>query len=341
MIAPLIDVVALTREFQVTDRDPGFRSAMRSVVRRQYRTITAVDAITFAIRAGDVVGFLGPNGSGKTTTLKCLAGLLTPTAGTVRVLGFTPSRRETDFLRQLGFVMGQRWQLHPDLPVMESFELHRVVYDLASASFRTSRDELIELLDLGDIARQTARKLSLGQRMRCEFAAALLHRPSVVLLDEPTLGLDFEAQLQIRAFVTDYVALTGAAILLTSHYLADIEALSQTVMTISHGRITFTGSLAELKAMAGDQKRISATLCRPIPLERVADLAEISELSDTAVVLQVPRSVAGEVIAVLGSMDGVVDVSLTDPPLEDTLRALYGSRPAPSGDPRGALRASP
>lgn len=321
----MITVGGLTREFRVTEREPGFRSAMRSVVQRGYRTVTAVDDISFSVPEAAIVGFLGPNGSGKTTTLKCLAGLLTPTAGTVDVLGYTPVRRQPDFLRQLGFVMGQRWQLHVDIPVSESFDLHRVIYDLDRETFRRTRDELIELLDLGELLAQVARKLSLGQRMRCEFAAALLHRPCVVLLDEPTLGLDFDAQRQIREFVEAYVRLTGAAVLLTSHYLADIEALAHRVMTISNGRITFTGTLQELKSLAGDSKRVTARLSRPLSDAAVRPLGELLEHTATTVVVEVPRGSAGDAVAVLERLDGVVDVSLADPPLEETLRHLYAA----------------
>lgn len=319
----MIRAEELSRHFTVTDREAGLRAALRSVARRTRRTVVAVDRVSFQVGGGVVTGFLGPNGSGKTTTLKCLAGLLTPTAGSVDVLGFTPAERRPEFLRRLGFVMGQRWQLNVDIPVAESFELHRVVYDLDRAEFARTRDELTELLDLGDISRQVARKLSLGQRMRCEFAAALLHRPSVVLLDEPTLGLDFEAQVQIRRFVAEYVELTGAAVLLTSHYLADIEALCARVMTISNGRITYNGPLAELKGMAGDQKLISAQLASPVTGDAVAGLGNVREHTDTTLVLQVPRARAGEVVGALGRLDGVADVSLGDPPLEDTLRTLY------------------
>jgi ABC-2 type transport system ATP-binding protein len=325
----VIRVEGLTREFVVTERELGLRSALRSVAQRQRRTVVAVEGLTFDVAGGEVTGFLGPNGSGKTTTLKCLAGLLTPTAGGVDVLGFRPAERRPEFLRRLGFVMGQRWQLGVDIPVAESFELHRVMYDVDRAEFRRTRDELTELLDLGDVSRQVARKLSLGQRMRCEFAAALLHRPSVVLLDEPTLGLDFEAQLQIRRFVTAYVALTGAAVLLTSHYLADIEALCDRVITISGGRITYAGTLAELQGMAGDTKRVTARLARPLPAAVAATLGGVREHTASTLVLEVDR---GRVGAVVGALEriGVDDVTLADPPLEDTLRTLYGAG-APAG----------
>ena len=302
------------------------------MARRRHRTVTAVDDLSFRVGGGTVTGFLGPNGSGKTTTLKCLAGLLTPTAGHVDVLGYQPSRRDPEFLRRLGFVMGQRWQLNVDIPVLESFELLRVVYDLDRADFRRTRDELVELLDLGHIATEVARKLSLGQRMRCEFAAALLHRPAVVLLDEPTLGLDFEAQQQIRRFVRAYVELTGAAVILTSHYLADIEALCQEVMTISHGRLTFTGTLAELRAMAGDQQRITVRLAAPLAADAVVGLGDVREHTATRLVVEVPRGRAGHTLGVLERLDGVAGVTLGDPPLEETLRTLYGDR-SPTGDP--------
>lgn len=327
----MIRVEGLTRTFSVTEREIGLRAALRSVAHRQRRTVVAVEDLTFTVEGGEVMGFLGPNGSGKTTTLKCLAGLLTPTSGMVDVLGFTPSERRPEFLRLLGFVMGQRWQLNVDIPVAESFELHRVIYDLDRAEYRRNREELIDLLDLGDIVRQVTRKLSLGQRMRCEFAAALLHRPAVVLLDEPTLGLDFDAQQQIRRFVSDYVELTGATVLLTSHYLADIEALADRVMTISRGHITFTGTLAELQGMAGDRKLITARLSRPLAAATAAALGEVREHTDSRLVLEVQPGRTGDVVGELERL-GVEGVTLGDPPLEDTLRALYASGAVGKGE---------
>jgi len=324
---PIIDVDSLTREFTLTERESGLGGALRSVVRRHTRTVTAVQDVSFSVEGGTILGLLGPNGSGKTTTLKCVAGLLTPTSGSIDVLGFTPSQRSPDLLRRLGFVMGQRWQLHPDIPVLESFELHRVVYDLDPAEFAATRDELMALLELDDLVSQPSRKLSLGQRMRCEFVAALLHRPSAVLLDEPTLGLDFDAQLLIRAFVRRYVEATGAAVILTSHYLADIEALCDQVMTISHGSITFRGSLTELKQMAGDRKRVTARTTAPLPLLELEALGTVVEQTVGTVVLEVPRSRAGAVVGSLELLDAVSDVSLADPPLEETLRDLYRLSP--------------
>lgn len=324
----MIVVEDLVREFSVTVRDPGLRGALRSVVDRKVRTVTAVRDVGFTARGGEVVGFLGPNGAGKTTTLKCIAGLLTPTSGRVEVLGHVPSRRDPELLRRIGFVMGQRWQLHIDLPVEESFDLHRVTYGLGLREFRQTRDELVDLLGLEPFIDQQARKLSLGQRMRCEFAASLLHRPDIVLLDEPTLGLDFEAQVQIRDFVGEYVRRTGACVLLTSHYLADIEALAERVMTISGGRLTFDGSLRELQSMADDTKRVRAQLSTPLTdadLVRagVDDDVTIVEHSPTELVLAVRRGRAGALVARLEPLEAVWDLSMTDPPLEETLAALY------------------
>ncbi len=332
----VITVRGLVRSFEVTECDGGLSGALRSVLRRRHRTITAVDEVSLQVGPGTVLGLLGPNGSGKTTTLKCVAGLLTPTSGTVDVLGFTPSRRETAFLRRLGFVMGQRWQLHPDLPVAESFVLHRVIYDLDRREFDRTRAELVELLGVAELGSQPARQLSLGQRMRCEFVAALLHRPPVLLLDEPTLGLDFDAQRVIREFVRRYVHETGAAAILTSHYLADIEALADQVATISRGRLTFTGSLRELQALAGDRKHLTAQLDRPLDRAVLEAIGRVVAHTTATVTIEVPRARAGAALAALESRDDVADVSLADPPLEDTLTVLYADAPAGSLAPAAA-----
>lgn len=255
---------------------------------------------------------------------------MSPTSGKVEVLGYEPARRSPEFLRRLGFVMGQRWQLHIDLPVLESFELHRVTYGIGSVAFVEARDELVDMLDLGSYVMQQSRKLSLGQRMRCEFAAALLHRPSVVLLDEPTLGLDFDAQVQIRAFVAEYVRRTGACVLLTSHYLADIEALCEDVLTISAGRLTYRGSLRGVQAMAHDVKRVRAQLANqltPAMLDRLEFGQDISvvEHTPTELILAVPHGRAGAVVQELERVGPVTDITMAAPPLEESLSRLYRS----------------
>src|ERR687887_2023454 len=218
MAEPVVHVADLTKVFKVPEREAGLRAAAKSLFRRNWREVRAVDAISFDIAPGEVVGFLGPNGAGKTTTLKMLSGLLYPTGGDVTVLGHVPSRRERDYLRRMTLVMGNRNQLQWDLPALDSFELHRSIYRLPRDQFLETRDELIELLDIEDLVRKPVRQLSLGERMKVEVVGALLHRPQVLFLDEPTIGLDVAMQRRIRSFIAEYNRRHGATVLLTSHY---------------------------------------------------------------------------------------------------------------------------
>jgi ABC-2 type transport system ATP-binding protein len=318
-----IDVAGLRRTFTVTDREPGVRAALRSIVRRSRREIVAVDGITFSVEPGEIVGFLGPNGAGKTTTLKVVSGLLTPTAGSVSVGGFLPSRRETAFLMQLGFIMGQRHQLHFDLPVEDGFEVRRVIYGISRPDYERVKDELVELLGLQSFLSQPVRKLSLGQRMRAEIAATLLHEPSVVLLDEPTLGLDFEAQRQIRRFVAEYVSRHRASVILTSHYLADVTALCRRVIAIAGGVIRYDGDLDALAARAGNRKRVELRLRAPVAESDLESLGRVVEARPSRVTVEVEQVHTGEVVNRALQMPGVADVNLADPPLEDALADVY------------------
>jgi ABC-2 type transport system ATP-binding protein len=318
-----IDVAGLRRTFEVTDRDPGIKAALRSIISRSYREIVAVDGVTFTVEPGEIVGFLGPNGAGKTTTLKVIAGLLTPTAGTVRVGDFVPHERDPRYLMRLGFIMGQRHQLHFDLPVTDGLDVRRVIYGLGADDYRSSRDELVEMLGIGPFLNQPVRKLSLGQRMRAELAATLLHRPSVVLLDEPTLGLDFEAQHQIRTFIANYVERHGAAVILTSHYLADVEALCERVIAIAQGRVRYDGGLHALAARAGTGKRVVMTLSAPIAPRDAAGLGTVIEHTADRLVVEVPRESTGDTVNRALATPGVENVDLVNPPLEDRLADIY------------------
>ena len=320
-----IDVTDLTRTFAVTDREPGVRAALRSIVSRRFREIVAVDGVSFGVEPGEIVGFLGPNGAGKTTTLKVIAGLLTPTSGSVRVGPFTPHERSADYLLQLGFVMGQRHQLHFDLPVGDGLDVRRVLYGMGADEYRSSRDELVELLGLGGFLGQPVRKLSLGQRMRAELAAALLHRPGVVLLDEPTLGLDFEAQNEIRRFIAGYVSRHQAAVILTSHYLADVTALCERVIAIAAGSIRYDGNLRELTARAGTNKRVELRLRSPLSREAVEELGAVVELRGDRAVVEVERERTGDVVNRALRSPAVENVNLSDLPLEDALADVYGA----------------
>src|SRR4249919_2779256 len=244
----------------VPEREAGLRASLKSLVRRKHREVRAVDDIVFEVGQGEVVGFLGPNGAGKTTSLKMLSGLLYPTSGVARVLGHVPSKREREFLSRITLVMGNRNQLQWDLPALDSFELNRSIYRIPREDFTPFRDELIELLDVGDLIRKPVRNLSLGERMKVEIVGALLHRPQVLFLDEPTIGLDVTMQKRIRAFVAEYNRRHGATVLLTSHYMADVQALCRRVIVIHHGRILYDGPLTGLADQFAAHKTIGVAL---------------------------------------------------------------------------------
>lgn len=322
----MITVENLIREFEVPVREPGMRGAFVSLVKKRSRVIVAVNNLSLNVSAGQVLGVLGPNGSGKTTTLKCIAGLLMPTSGNITVMGLNPSLRPTEFLRRLGFVMGQRSQLHMDLPVRESFELSKAIYRLSPTEFARNSARMVDLLDIGGILDQPARKLSLGQRMRCEFAHALLHQPSVVLLDEPTLGLDFDGQQQIRTFVREYVAVSGACVLLTSHYLADIEALCVNVIAIAQGQMKFTGTLTELQAVAGDVSVVRARTNKRVAVVELPKLGTLVALSETEVILEIATGHTGALVTALEALPETMQVTVSEAPLEDSLRKVYRSQ---------------
>ena len=320
---PAIRVAGLRKTFNVPVREPGLRAAVRSLVHRETREVRAVDDIGFEIGAGEVVGFLGPNGAGKTTTLKMLSGLLYPTSGQALVLGHVPSKREAAFLRRITMVMGNRNQLQWDLPALDSYELIRAIYRLEPAAFRTTRDEFIELLDLADLVNKPVRNLSLGERMKVEIVGALLHRPQVLFLDEPTIGLDVTMQKRIRSFIAEYNQRYGATVLLTSHYMADVQALCRRVVVIHHGKILYDGELAQLGARFDATKTIGVTL-----VDGEGDLSaygEVISVEDGRVTLRVSRAAAPEVAARLLRDLAVADLTIEDPPIEDVIERVFAS----------------
>jgi len=311
----------LTKVYTVAEREAGMAAALRSLVRRHTEEVRAVDGISFDLAPGEVVGFLGPNGAGKTTTLKMLSGLLHPTSGSLSVLGFTPYRRQREFLRQITLVMGQRNQLVWDIPALDSFELNRAVYRLAPADYRRTLDELTELLDLGPLLRKPVRNLSLGERMKCEIAAALLHRPQVVFLDEPTIGLDVTMQRRIRTFFADYNRRFGATILLTSHYMNDVEALCRRVIVIHEGTLLFDGELAALLARFSSHKTIVVQL-ETCP-ERLEGYGEVVSCQDGLVTLRVPKAETSRTTARLLADLPVIDLTVEDPPIEEVIERVF------------------
>ncbi|HEY3217910.1 MAG TPA: ATP-binding cassette domain-containing protein [Candidatus Limnocylindria bacterium] len=325
METPVVDVRALRKVYRVTERETGLAATFRSLVKRRYRDVLAVDRITFHIDPGEVVGFLGPNGAGKTTTLKMLSGLLYPTGGEATVLGHVPWRREGSFLRGMTLLMGNRSQLVWDIPAADSFLVLKEIYAVPDAQYKRTLDELTELLELQPLLNKPVRGLSLGERMKVEFAAGLLHSPGVAFLDEPTLGLDISMQGRIRRFVAEYNQRRGATILLTSHYMDDVVALCRRVIVIHRGVLLYDGALADLAERMAPYKRITVTLRGP-----VGDLAEFGDVvssNDNIATIHVPRTQAGErtarLVRELG--DQLADISVEDPPIEEVIDKVFAS----------------
>jgi ABC-2 type transport system ATP-binding protein len=322
---PVVHVSELTKIYKVPEREAGLRAAAKSLVRRRWREVRAVDRISFEIGPGEVVGFLGPNGAGKTTTLKMLSGLLYPSGGELRVLGHVPSRREKDYLRQITLVMGNRNQLQWDLPAVDSFELNRAIYRLRRDDFLAMRDDLIELLDVGDLINKPVRNLSLGERMKVEVVGSLLHRPRVLFLDEPTIGLDVTMQKRIRSFIAEYNRRHGASVLLTSHYMADVVALCRRVIVIHHGHILFDGQLSELSDRFAAYKTIDVALADgSASLDAYGDVLERE--GDRAK-LRVPKADTPRIAAKLLSEQQVADLTIEDPPIEDVIEFVFAGGP--------------
>lgn len=310
-------------------------AALRSLVRREMRDVVAVSGISFTVEPGEIVGFLGPNGAGKTTTLKMLSGLLHPSSGEARVLGFEPWRRAPDYLRAITLVMGNRQQLSWDLPAADSFELNRAIYRVPRAEFRATVDELVDLLDLGALLDKPVRNLSLGERMKAEIAASLLHRPRVLFLDEPTLGLDVTMQRRIRTFVAEYNRRHSATVLLTSHYMADVAALCRRVVVIHHGALLYDGELTGLVDRFSPYKTIAIELANgrdDIPPEGMAKYGEVVEESGGSIRLQVPKADTAGVTGRLLAELPIADLTVEDPPVDSVIERVFAV-PAESTGP--------
>jgi len=316
-----VQVAGLLKVFDVPEREAGLRAAAKGLVRRKTREVRAVNEISFTIEPGEVVGFLGPNGAGKTTTLKMLSGLLYPSGGEAFVLGHVPSRRQRDFLSRITLVMGNRNQLQWDLPALDSFELNRAIFRIPREQFASTRDELIELLDIGDLVRKPVRQLSLGERMKAEIVGALLHQPRVLFLDEPTIGLDVTMQKRIRQFVADYNARYDATVLLTSHYMADVEALCERVIVIHHGQILYDGPLAGLADRFAAYKTIGVALENG--QSDLSGYGEVIHREGDWVTLRVPKAQTSVVTGRLLAQEQVLDLNVEDPPIEDVIELVF------------------
>jgi ABC-2 type transport system ATP-binding protein len=321
----VIAVRGLRKHYVVHKRAPGLGAALRALFRREYTTVRAVDGVDFTIEAGERVGFLGPNGAGKTTTLKVLAGLLHPTSGEVRVDGHEPRRREDAFLRKITLVLGQKQQLLWDLPPADTFELNRAIYGVDRAVFARTMSELVELLAIADVIKRPTRSLSLGERMKCELAAALVHAPRLLFLDEPTIGLDVAMQSTLRDFIRRYNEEHEATIILTSHNMVDVASLCPRVILIDTGKLAFDGRLEELVRRTRPEKRVVLRLATRAEPAALAALESVVSHDEASAVLQVPQADVSRVVAKALASLSVGDLEVTDPPLEDVMRDVFAA----------------
>lgn len=319
---PPIVVQNLCKTFRTAQRESSVGAAVASLVRRRYQETRAVDGVSLSIEAGEIVGFLGPNGAGKTTTLKMLTGLLHPSGGEATVLGHVPWRREPAYLRRISLVMGQRSQLNWDLPAMDSFLVQLAIYGVERGAGRRTIEELVEMLDLGGVVKKQVRTLSLGERMKCELCLSLLHRPEVLFLDEPTIGVDITMQARIRQFIADHNRRCGATVILTSHYMADVVALCRRVVVINHGRILFDGPLSQLAARLAPFKTIEIDLEReagePLPRREC-----VVAIAGRKVTYRVPKEQVAEAAAEMLARLPILDLTIQDPPIEDVIQQVF------------------
>jgi len=318
-----IIVDRLVKNFEVTEKEPGLTGAVKSLFSPKKKTIRALRGISFTITPGELVGFIGPNGAGKTTTLKTLSGLLFPTSGFVSVLEYDPWDRRPEFLKQIALVMGQKNQLWWDLPAIETFELNRAIYEIPKRDYEENLKELVDLLEIGKLINTPVRKLSLGQRMRMELTAALIHKPKVLFLDEPTIGLDLVAQAKTRDFIYEYNKKYGATILLTSHNMDDLVNLARRVVVIDEGRIIFDGVLEELTERFAKEKIISVTLSNEDDIKRIETIGKVKRMAFPQVVLSVPRAATAVAAAELLQNFPVSDLTIEEIPIEDIIRRVF------------------
>lgn len=321
----MISIHSLKKYYQVSKKEPGFWGGVKSFFNRKYSDVKAVDGISFEIDEGELVGFIGPNGAGKTTTLKVLSGLLYPTSGQISVLGKEPFKREKSFQTNISLIMGQKNQLWWDLPAMDSFILNKEIYEVSKTEFRDNVKKLSEMLDVGDILTTPVRKLSLGQRMKCELIAALLHSPKVLFLDEPTIGLDVVAQQNMRDFIKEYNREFKATIILTSHYMGDVKELCKRVIIINEGKIIYDGFLEKITNKFAPYKVIKVDFAKEVDKESLKEFGKLDKFSSNYAEIEVKKAdVADKTSKILSKFD-VSDLTVEDPPIEAVVRRIFTS----------------
>ncbi|MBD1919726.1 ATP-binding cassette domain-containing protein [Microcoleus sp. FACHB-831] len=320
---PIVVAENLSKVYPIAVKEPGLKGTLQHFLHRTYREVKAVQDVSFQIEPGEVVGFLGANGAGKTTTLKMLTGLIHPSSGKVSVAGHVPFRRQTPFLQQITLVMGQKQQLIWDLPALDSLKINAAVYGIPEDEFKKRVGELVEMLSLEGKLNQAVRKLSLGERMKAELLAALLHHPQVLFLDEPTLGLDINAQVGVRDFLREYNQRYQATVLLTSHYMADITALCQRVLLIHQGQLIYDGSLDGLMERFAPYREVKVELATPVPEVKLLDYGELEAIQGREVRLLVRREELTRTVAKILAELEVIDLTVTDPPVEEVIGRVF------------------
>ena len=320
---PAIVADQLCKTYRVYRKREGVLASIGGLFKREYKRVEAVRSVSFSIETGEMVAFLGPNGAGKTTTLKLLSGLIFPTSGDARVLGHIPWKREHAYRRRFSLVMGQKNQLWWDLPAADSFQLHREIYSLPAADFDRTVAELTELFAVGALTRQPVRELSLGERMKMELIAALLHEPRLLLLDEPTIGLDVVAQVTIQKCLKEYNEQRGVTMLLTSHYMRDVEALCKRVLVITHGQVVYDGGLSQIAEQFGQNKLIKLQFAEDMVPEDLSRFGEILRCEGPVVDLRVERTRLPEVLEAVLNRYTVLDMNVQDPPLDQVIARVF------------------
>ena len=319
----VIKVDKLTKIYSVAQKESGFLGTLKSFFHRRHKLIKAVDQVSFEINEGELVGFIGPNGAGKTTTLKVLSGLLYPTSGEVAILGYNPWQRKPEFQKQFAFVAGQKNQLWWDLPAYETFLLNKEIYGVSDKDFNKRIEYLSKMLDISDLLKTQVKKLSLGQRMKAELIVALIHQPKVLFLDEPTIGLDVIAQKKMRDFIKNYNQEFGATIILTSHYMGDVEELSKRVIIIDKGRVIYDGQLSKIVSKFAKHKVISLDFEKEISKSQLAEFGKITDYDKFSTKIEIPRNSITDVTAKILKELPIRDLTIEEPPIEEIIRMIF------------------